>query len=188
MNHDLKEIRKVIDRCHRIVIAGHSNPDGDAIGACLGLARVLKNKGKQVFVVLEPYAEKYHIIPGRDQILPLEKIEHADLLITLDCGDKERLGWDIRLFDQCETINIDHHKNNPLFAQWNFVEELASSTSELVFHLLNGYAEFDQESASALYAGMVYDTGGFRHSSTGKSTFLAVSKLLDYSVDRKSVV
>lgn len=185
MNHDLEQIRKKIDNSQNVVIAGHINPDGDAIGACLGLGIALKAIGKNVIVLLESYGEKYDIISGKE-LVKFDNFEEitAELFISLDCGDKERLGEAQPVFDSAKyQINIDHHKSNTYFAQLNYVEETASSTSEMVFWLLDSFIPINQETAEALYAGVIYDTAGFRHSSTGVKTLLAAAKLIEYSIN-----
>ena len=56
MNSKQEEILESIINARTIAIAGHTNPDGDAIGACMALARLLSQKGKEVSVILENYA------------------------------------------------------------------------------------------------------------------------------------
>lgn len=184
MNHSLKEIRNSINQYHTIAIAGHTNPDGDAIGSCLGLAEALQKCGKKVMVLLEAYGGKYDVIPGKSFVMNegYDSLE-PELFLSLDCGDKERLGLAETVFHKAKcTINIDHHKSNTYFAELNYVEEGASSTSELVYRLLNGYLPMNQSTAAALYAGIIYDTGGFRHSSTSPATMEAAGNLMSYSI------
>ena len=185
MNNSFEEIRKQIEISQNIVVAGHTNPDGDAIGACLGLAMSLKGMGKNVTVLLESYSEKYDIIPGKELVKfhDFQEIK-VDLFISLDCGDKERLGEAQKAFDNANCqINIDHHKSNTNFAKLNYAEETASSTSEIVFWLLDSFMPINQKIAEALYAGIIYDTAGFRHSSTSAKTMLAASKLIAYDIN-----
>lgn len=67
-------------------------------------------------------------------------------------------------------INIDHHESNTYFAELNYVAAKASSTSEIVFQLLENRLPMTAAEAAGLYAGLIYDTGGFRHSSTSPET------------------
>lgn len=185
MGNSFLEIQKIINSCNAIVIGGHTNPDGDAIGACLALAMSLEKMGKRVVVLLEPYSKKYDILKGKELIAPPDAYEsiEPELFISLDCGDKERLGVAMSVFDKAEqTICIDHHKSNTLFAQVNYVEEAASSTSELIYRLIKDAMPINQDIAAALYAGIIYDSGGFRHSSTSATTMKCAGELMEYGI------
>lgn len=185
MNNSFEELREIMANSERIVIGGHQNPDGDAIGACFALARSLKKMGKDVRVALQTYATKYEVIPGKELLLPEECYTDLDveLFISLDCGDRERLKEATELFDKAEkTINIDHHRSNRFFGQYNFVDADASSTCEIIYRLLRDEMPVDMDIAAALYAGIIYDTAGFRHSSTSPFTMMAAGDLLTYSI------
>lgn len=186
LNNSFEELRTVINDCQQIVIAGHQNPDGDAIGSCLALGKSLHQMGKKVFVLLEAYGSMYDMIPGRDLIVSntadYRKL-NPELFIALDCGDTERLGEAIQVFDRAPTkMNIDHHISNCYFGDYNFVEGDASSASELVYRLIRDEMPLDKEIATALYAGILYDTGGFRHTSTSPATMTAVAELMTYQI------
>ncbi|MBQ7084752.1 MAG: hypothetical protein IJM95_05815, partial [Anaerotignum sp.] len=62
-NDSFEKIMEWILSADSIALAGHLNPDGDAIGACLALGGALEKAGKKVQVILEKYADKYHLIP-----------------------------------------------------------------------------------------------------------------------------
>lgn len=189
MNSTFEEIRKIIEINQSIAISGHTSPDGDAIGACAALGMALQLLGKDVTVILEDYSEVFKVIPtgGLFQTSVDEEFI-PDLYITLDCGDKERLGKYAQIFDRTlYTINVDHHISNTYFAKENYVDIAASSASEIVFQLLYGYAPIDVDIATAIYSGIVFDTGGFRHSSTTPITMAIVSELMEYDFDFTSI-
>ena len=180
-NHTKEEIWKVIDEAETIFLSGHTNPDGDAIGACLAFGGALEQAGKKVTVLLEPYAPKYDVIPNGH--LLREPRGTADLFIALDCGDRARLGEAEQHFLQAKrTVNIDHHGSNTRYGQWNYVLRNASSTCEMVYGFLEGKYPIDAKIASAIYAGIIYDTGGFRHSSTSPNTMCVAGKLMEYGI------
>ena len=115
-NNTKQEILEKIAQAKTIQIAGHTNPDGDAIGACLAFGLALEKAGKDVTVLLEHYAPKYDVIPGKH--LVKEAAAKADLFLALDCGDKGRLGAAADWFHQADvTINIDHHSSNTYHGQ-----------------------------------------------------------------------
>lgn len=184
MNNSFEEIRQTIDNSENIIIAGHTNPDGDAIGAVLAFAFALKSKNKNIYVLLEEYGQKYDCIAGKEFIYKGDYSNvNADLFISLDCGDAERLGKAKELFENMYTINIDHHISNKYFGKLNFVDANASSTSEIVYKLLTGWIDIDKNIASCIYAGLVNDTGGFRHTSTTPVTMSIASELITYPFD-----
>ncbi|WP_339366024.1 DHH family phosphoesterase, partial [Vallitalea maricola] len=92
-----------------------------------------------------------------------------NVVILLDCGDKERLGAYSEIFDKASvTINIDHHISNTKFADYNYVSDV-SSTCEIVYDILERSSEtklLDKNICEALYTGLIYDTGAFKHSNT----------------------
>lgn len=183
MNDSFESIMQEILSADTIALAGHINPDGDAIGACLALGGAMEKAGKQVQVILEAYADKYHLIPNAHLVCRAEDAEVPQLFIALDCGDEGRLGAALELFRKAERkINIDHHESNTRFGQLNFVATDASSTSELVYQLLKDRLPVTAAEAAGLYAGLIYDTGGFRHSSTSPETMKIAGELMGYGI------
>jgi phosphoesterase RecJ-like protein len=179
------EIQQVILKYDKFVIAGHVNPDGDAVGASFALGLALSGMGKEVSVVLESFAPKLDIIPGRRLLYggPVDTLA-PQVFICLDCADKARIGGGLaELYARTEvTVCVDHHETNAGFAMFNYLDGDASSTSEMVFRLLDGFVRLDKDIASALYAGIVYDTGGFRFSVVGKGTLNVASRLIDVGI------
>ena len=180
------EIRDIIGESNDFYITGHINPDGDSIGACFGLGLALEKMGKKVQVLLEPFHHKYDVIPGKHLMRNgtgnvFANQHHTDpVLICVDCADTGRLMDEAKkLLETLScTVNIDHHYSNPQFACYNLVDRDASSTCEMIYQVLDGLVDFDKPMAAALYAGMVGDTGGFRHSSTSQETMTVAGKLI----------
>ena len=185
MNNSLEEIKSILEGANTIAIAGHTNPDGDAIGASLALALSLKKIGKEPVVLLEEYALKYDVIPGKEMILTEGEYGSIfpDVFVALDCGDMGRLGNAIDVFERSGiTINLDHHPSNCFFGMYNYVDAQASSTAEIIFRLLECGLPLQKDSAAGLYAGIIYDTGGFRHTSTSPITMNVGATLLTYGI------
>ncbi|MDR1536566.1 MAG: bifunctional oligoribonuclease/PAP phosphatase NrnA [Clostridiales bacterium] len=166
------------------VLAGHINPDGDAIGSCLALGMALKNMGKTVHVLLESFSNKFSVIPGCDLIYS-GSIEELDfnVFIALDCGATDRLGESAKLLSRAKIVAcIDHHASHESFAPYTCLDPLASSTCELVYQLISPLGLLDDAIASAIYAGICTDTGGFRYESCGSYAMGIVSELLKLKV------
>lgn len=182
LNNSFEEIREMIDECESIAVAGHVSPDGDAVGSGCALAMALIKKGKKVKLFLEDMQQKLKSIPYSENAIQDEPEDEFDLFISLDCGDEQRLGNVSKLIKTTYTINIDHHVSNTYFGKLNYVDADASSTSELVYRLLDGWCQFDKNIAYALYTGILFDTGCFKHSSTSPYTMQVAGELMTYNI------
>ena len=151
------------------------------------LNRILKDK--KVDVYLEELPDKFCFLKSTEVIrhkIPKDKV--YDLFISLDCGDKERLGFSVPLFDRARrTYCIDHHVSNTGFAQNDFTEPDASSTCELVYQFMDE-DKISLAAAEALYLGIVHDTGVFQYTSAAPSTFRMAAKLLEKGVNGAKLV
>ncbi len=174
-------INKIKDY-QNIYIAGHINPDGDCVGATIGMVQLLENAGVSAKVLLMEKPEVFDYLPMERYVIT-DCPEDADLLISLDASDVERLGDFGVLVDKVETINIDHHISNTEFGNINFVNPDASSTSEMVFGMIDDMMLMNKAIAEALYTGIVFDTGAFKHSNTAPSTHMAAAELIRYDID-----
>ena len=185
----MEQIVELLRKHERFVLAGHIGPDGDSIGSCFSLAAALSDMGKNVCVLTEPYPGKYNIIPGKqfvfsgnlDKLVPDFKPE---VFVALDCADESRLGAAKAVFEQVNfTACIDHHETNCGFAQLNYIEPAASSTSEMTMRVIEKLqTPITKEIATAVYAGIVSDTGGFRFNATGISTMETAAKLMNLGI------
>jgi len=177
----------------KIVIIGHKNPDGDAIGSCLGLGFFLKNEGHDVQVIMpNDFPEFLKWLPGCESIIVHEKetdkskdlIDSAEIIFTLDFNAFNRTG-DIAPFlekSKAEFILIDHHQQPDDYAKVIFSDTSMSSTAEMVFHFidaLEGKKSITSEIATLLYTGIMTDTGSFRFPSTTAITHRVIADLID---------
>ncbi len=184
-------LTEMVKSAESIAIGGHVRPDGDCVGSCLGVYLYLKKHfpDKQIHVYLESIPEIFQFLKGSEDILheiPEDKI--YDLFILLDCGDAQRLGFSAPLYENAKTsFCIDHHVSNQAFATKNYIEPEASSTCELVYHLL-GSDQISEEIAECLYVGIVHDTGVFRHSCTHPSTMCVAADLMEKGIDFTKII
>ena len=110
-----------------------------------------------------------------------------DLFITCDVSALDRLAVARKYFDAAKkTACIDHHVSNEAFADVNYIVPDASSTSELVYNLLD-YDKMSLETAEALYMGIAHDTGIFRYSCTSPETMEAAAQLMRKGVDTAKI-
>lgn len=165
-----------------IAIGGHIRPDGDCVGACMGLYGYLSDNYPdcQAAVYLEELPEAFSYL-NREEAFTA-KIENCDLFISLDCGATDRLGDSEEVFQKAKrTLNIDHHISNEEFADVNYVEPKASSTCEVLCGLLE-MDKIGSFSAQAFYTGIIHDTGVFKHSNTSRRTMEYAGQLMEKGI------
>lgn len=184
-------LNKMLGSADTIAIGGHVRPDGDCIGSCMGLCRYIKENysDKTVDVYLEEIPEKFRFIKETENVKSeIPDGKSYDLFICLDCGDIDRLGFSGTLCENAEhTLCIDHHVSSTGFAQENYIVPDASSTSELVYSLLDKEL-VSRDVAEALYVGIAHDTGVFQYSCTAPSTMRAAAELLEKGVDAPRII
>ncbi len=170
-----------------IGISGHIRPDGDCVGAVMGLYLFLKKvcPGAKVQVLLEKPADIFSCIKDVEEI-------HTDFTTDIACFDvffaldtsKDRMGEAEKYFDSAKKkINIDHHISNKGCGDVNDIVPDASSASELVYNAISDKSLLDKEIAKALYIGIIHDTGVFQYSNTSSATLKAAADLISYGFD-----
>jgi phosphoesterase RecJ-like protein len=178
-------ILKDIENAKLIAVAGHLNPDGDAVSSCFALAKTFENMGKKVVVLLEKYDEKFDILNGKNLIYKDDYTTLSpDVFFALDCGSIDRLRDAQAVFERTPlTYNIDHHISNTKFADVNIVNGSASSACEVVYELVSQFGDVNKDVATAIYTGLLTDTGCFMHNCTSKRTHEIAGKLVEVGVE-----
>lgn len=178
-------LEKICENAERIGIGGHIRPDGDCVGSCVALSLYLKKITKaQVSVFLEQPADSYQCLKGVEEICTkTDETESFDVFFALDCT-AERLGEAQKLYENAKKkVNIDHHISNANgCGDENYVLPHASSTSELVYELMNKEL-VDADIAKAVYLGIIHDTGVFQYSNTSPETMRIGAELIAYDFD-----
>ncbi len=179
------DLLKECEEAGRIGISGHIRPDGDCVGACLGLWQYLKKclPQAQVQVFLEKPADIFEEIKGFGEICSeFPEEEPFDVFFVLDCG-ADRLGEAEKYFRTAnKTINIDHHISNPGSGSINYIRPQVGSSSELIYDLMEE-DKLDRDIAMAIYIGIIHDTGVFQYSNTSPATMEKGAKLIRYGFD-----
>ncbi|MEE6638992.1 bifunctional oligoribonuclease/PAP phosphatase NrnA [Limosilactobacillus pontis] len=188
MADQLTTIFAQIKKYNKIIIHRHQRPDPDAIGSQVGLAEILKASFpyKQVYVV-----GKY--IPGFDWIGTMDEIDNETfddaLVIVTDTANAPRID-DRRFNNGDELIKIDHHPNDEPFGDLMWVEPDASSCSEMIYAFYQHFAKelkLPKQAASALYAGIIGDTGRFLYPATTPRTMLVAGALMAAGADASAI-
>ncbi len=165
-----------------IAIGGHIRPDGDCIGACMGLYGYIKANfpEKKAAVYLEDFPEAFFYLKDEEALVP--KADDYDLFVSLDCGDEERLGEAAAVMSRSAYVyNVDHHITNTGFGDDSYVQPYASSTSQILYTMMED-EKINYETACALYTGIIHDTGVFKHDNTSVETMTIAGRLMDKGI------
>jgi phosphoesterase RecJ-like protein len=186
-------LKQALSNKSNIVIVGHKNPDGDAIGSCLGLANFLKQLEHQVTVVMpNDFPEFLKWIPETQIIINYEQhrdnvkncLSEANLVFTLDFNALNRTG-DLApelMATNADFILIDHHQEPDDYALVTYSDVGMSSTSEMVYNFIEfmgGLNLLNKEIATQLYVGIMTDTGSFRFPATTAATHRIIAHLIE---------
>ena len=175
---------EIIKSSKKILLLSHMNPDGDTLGSMCALYSMIykrfKIKADMNVVSNIPY--NYKFLPNVNLAERyFDKSLVYDLVITLDVAAIDRVMDSKILFDKAKcTVNIDHHKTNPKFGDYQIIEPDASSCGEVLFNYFkeNNW-ELTEDAAICLYTAIMTDTGNFRFENTSANTFRAAADLVE---------
>ena len=188
--------KSLISQPKRVVIVTHFKPDADALGSSLGLARFLGKKKHQVTVITpSDYPDFLTWLPGNETVVALlkddprphqkaaELIQQAEIIFCLDFSSLNRIKDLEKPVKEAKAtkVLIDHHLEPEAFADFEKWNTASASTAGLIYELIDDLGEtdlIDKEIATCLYAGIMTDTGGFRHNNTRHQEFLIASELV----------
>ena len=202
MNADIIAIvTELIATPKKIVIVGHKNPDGDAIGSCLGLGLFLKAKGHEVQVIMpNDFPQFLKWLPGCNELIIHDKavqesktaILEADVIFTLDFNALNRSGDAAPFLESSDAqfVMIDHHQQPDDYAVVTYSDANMSSTCEMVYHFIDGLGGLDllsAEIATLLYTGIMTDTGSFRFPATTPTTHKVAAHLIEAGAEHSRI-
>lgn len=177
-----------IRRAESIVATGHVGPDGDALGSMLALAIAAREAGKTAWCTFgEPFVvpTEFRFLDQEWLASPTTDFGDIDLFIACDTAAPDRLGSVAPLARSAGTVVvIDHHISNGGFGDIVVVDPTAAATAQLVYYVIEALGwELTPSVATALYAGMVTDTGRFQYSSTTPEVHRITASLLEAGVE-----
>jgi phosphoesterase RecJ-like protein len=155
----------------RILVISHESPDGDALGcvsAMLGMADSLGVAATGYIPGLSALPDEYSFLPRLNEIRrgDLPAVEPGTTVYILDCGSSTRFTGS-EAMTGLVTVNIDHHHDNSGYGDFNLLDPVAPSTTTIVYDIFRARAlPVDSSVATALYVGLVTDTGRFQYSNT----------------------
>jgi bifunctional oligoribonuclease and PAP phosphatase NrnA len=199
---ELEELKELLSGPRKIVITTHHKPDADALGSSLAMWGYLKKKGHDV-VVITPTdypvflkwmnGEKEVIIYEEDKQKISERLVYdADLIFCLDFSVLSRINELGEVIKNApgKKILVDHHLEPENFADLSFSDVSAAATCVLVYKIIVGMGDrlyLDTCIGECIYAGIMTDTGSFRHPSTNKEVHLIIAELINLAVDISTI-
>jgi len=183
----MEQIIDKLKNSKRVLIASHTNPDGDAVGSLVALGLSLLTLGKEAVLFNEsPIPAVYRFLSGVDQVVNrLKEGCIFDTAVVLDCGDLHRVGGAAPIVEHIPVvINIDHHVTNTRFGHFQLIDPEACATAEIIYRLIFAMEiPVTLEIANAIYTGILTDTGSFRFSNTNRRAFEICEKMVSRGVD-----
>jgi len=195
------ELQSYLESPRNIVIVGHRNPDGDAMGSTLGLYHYFKKKGHQPTVVVpNEYPDFLHWLPGSETTYRFDwqntqsqrAIKNSDIIFLLDFNALHRVGNDMQnTLEGYENdfALIDHHQQPDDFT-YMFSDVEMCSTCQMVYHFIEKMGDvdlIDADIATCLYTGIMTDTGSFRFRSTTSLTHKVIANLIDKGAENDRI-
>ncbi len=197
-----EQLYPLLQNQRNIVITMHQKPDGDAMGAALGMYHFLRSIGNTVTVISPTnWAKFLNWMPGCDEVLDYEihtqkcnqLVDSADMLFCLDFNSMHRTKKmeTLLLGAKCVKILIDHHEQ-PMEEHFDYgaSDILKSSTCEMVYDFIvrSPFADkLDLNMATCIYTGILTDTGSFRFSIVTAETHKAVAHLKELGLQHSII-
>ena len=187
----MDQIINRIKVAEHILLASHSDPDGDAVSSLLALGLAIGKIGRKTTIYnASPIPAVYRFLPSVERIVRhIKKANTYDVALILDCGDLSRIGEASSTVNQIPmVINIDHHISNTGFGDIQLIDPMACSTAEIVYRLIKAMdVNIDSAIATSIYTGILTDTGSFRFSSTNQAAFAISKEMIELGVEPHEV-
>ena len=175
-----------INEYNTIIIHRHNRPDLDAIGSQRGLALTLKENypDKEIYIVGD-MSDRYAFL-GEMDVIEDSKYENALVIITdvsvafMVSDDRYKLAKEVFI--------IDHHKNESDITDNWICDPTKIAACELITEMLLARGlTIPKDAATALFGGIVTDSGRFQYGETSGNTLRVSADLLDLGADKEYI-
>ena len=199
---NFKEVKAELNTPKKIVIIPHKTPDADALGSSLGLRGYLIKKGHDAQVISPTdYPKFLNWMEGNDTVLICnsdneaeykQQIENADIIFCLDFNNLARideLGQMVKK-SSAKKFLVDHHLDPECIADFSLISTDASATAELIYEFIVKMGDrdlIDKSIAECLYAGIMTDTGQFKHNNTHQNVHFVTANLMELGANTPKV-
>jgi phosphoesterase RecJ-like protein len=189
-------LQDVVEACRgadSFLVTSHTGPDGDSVGSIIAMRYFLNALGKANVTMAsqDPVPRIYDWMPGSIEIVDPDNIApEYDLVVVLDVAQRERIGRvGEKLGGNQAFVVVDHHPENKPFGTVNFVDRTYASCAEIVLDLYDTAGLIPSpEAATAIYVGLVTDTGSFRFGNTDPRAHRNAARLLELGADSVEIV
>ncbi|MBQ8003185.1 MAG: bifunctional oligoribonuclease/PAP phosphatase NrnA [Clostridia bacterium] len=169
-----------------VALLPHISTDWDAMGSCMAIRTLLRDKGIKADVIL-PDALAPHLSFMETDVLVFNENEtyNYETICGVDVSTAERLGANQQLFEQCEDkVWIDHHISDKVYAPINRVEPDAAATAEVIYSMMQEDSiPLTKKVAEYLYLALASDTGSFRYQNTRPFSARMLGALIEAGAD-----
>ena len=186
LNSKYSKIIAALNQAGTVILLSHVRPDGDAYGSCLGLGLSLTAIGKHVSIFNQDgLSPLYQFLESSHLILPTPAVAQSNgLLVALDTSTQDRLGATFLAWKRKVDWNIDHHGSNTTYAVDNLILPEEPATAAIICDLIAEAGwPLPPAAASALYVGLMTDTGSFRYRGTTSHTLQQAARLVSLGAD-----
>ncbi len=199
---NIRDLKLFLQAKKKIVITTHHRPDADALGSSLGLHNYLTKKGHEVTVISPTdYPRFLHWMEGNDKVVifseesrPLAErlIQEAELIFCLDFNVLNRIDGleDLIRNSKAKKVLIDHHLDPEHFSDYEYSSIDAAATAELIYEFIVSMGDrdiIDKGIAECLYAGIMTDTGQFKHNNVTQNVHFVTANLMALGADTAKV-
>lgn len=188
MSAPLEQAAAALRAANSIVTMGHIGPDGDSLGSMLAVAGAAANAGKTAYATFgEPFVvgKQFRYLDTSALLRPLDVPDDIDVAVVVDTSVAERLGSALPIVQRAKTvIVVDHHlSRDGDLGDILVIDSSAAAAAQVVYRLLAELNwEITTEIATALYTGIVTDTGRFQYGATSAEVHQITSHLLEAGV------
>ncbi len=198
---NFEALKAYLETPRNIVIIGHKNPDGDAVGSTLGLKHYLDLKGHTAQVLMpNEFPDFLHWIPGVETVYRFDRqnnqcvkaLRKSEIIFLLDFNALHRVGDDMKnTLEKYENdfALIDHHQQPDEF-EYMYSDTEICSTCQMVYSFIEMMGDvdlIDKNIATCLYTGIMTDTGSFRFRSTTSKTHRIIADLIDRGAENDRI-
>ena len=200
------ELISCINSSSLVLIQGHKNADYDAIGACLGVARMCMTCGKKFRIVTDLNTQNYRRcaewitkipdLSGKNVFVSsgdaTEYLSETTLCVFVDFNNTVQAECPELVELSSRSVYIDHHRKAAEFRTQpliSYIEPSSSSSCELVAEILEQFMtpkSLSEYEADLMYSGILLDTNQFEKN-TGVRTLSAAMFLRSAGAEPKRV-
>ncbi len=197
---DVEKLQFLLASKKKVTILPHKNPDGDALGSCLGLYNLLKDNHDVKVVSPNDFPKFLKWLPGSDAIDIFDVsykgdirrfIEDSDIIFILDFNTLHRIDELGEIVESAKGLKvlIDHHEQPDKF-DIMYSDPSMPATAEMMYYFvekLYGIDVITKDIATCFYTGIMTDTGSFRYPSTSSNTHRVIANLIDKGAEKTEI-